>query len=82
MKDLGSRIVEFMDRSEDFPTQPIPRERRKPWYSIAMVWTGIYISIAAILDGLAVISGLTFKKKYSCFNNCILYFYSINCFTR
>lgn len=63
MKDLGSRIVEFMDRSEDFPTEPIPRERRKPWYSIAMVWTGIYISIAAILDGLAVISGLSFKKS-------------------
>ena len=63
MSDLKSRIVEFLDRSEDFPTEPIPQNRRKPWYSIAMVWTGIYISIAAILDGLAVISGLSFKNS-------------------
>ncbi|WP_295149429.1 cytosine permease [uncultured Peptoniphilus sp.] len=63
MSDLKSRIVEFLDRSEDFPTEVIPQNRRKPWYSIAMVWTGIYISIAAILDGLAVISGLSFKKS-------------------
>ncbi|MDU1954854.1 MAG: cytosine permease [Peptoniphilus lacydonensis] len=63
MSDLKTRIIEFMDRSEDFPTEPVPQNKRKPWYSIAMVWTGIYISIASILDGLAVISGLSFKRS-------------------
>lgn len=62
MDNKKSKLVEFLDRSEDYPRDPIPKNERKSWSSIAFVWTGVYISIAAILDGLTVISGLSFHK--------------------
>lgn len=62
MSKFIDNLSDFLDRGEDYPREPVPQSARKPWYSIAMVWTGIYISMAAILDGLAIIGGLTFKS--------------------
>ncbi|MCQ1531278.1 purine-cytosine permease family protein [Lutispora saccharofermentans] len=63
MSNFIDNLTDFLDRGEDYPREPVPQAARKPWQSIAMVWTGIYISMAAILDGLAIIGGLSFKNS-------------------
>ena len=62
MSSIGEKMASYLDRGEDFPREPIPQSERKPWWSIGMVWTGVYVSMAGILDGLAVIGGLSFYK--------------------
>ena len=56
--------LDFLEHGEDFPTDPVPLEARKPWWSIGMVWTGVYISIAGILDGLAVVGAQHLIRDY------------------
>lgn len=56
------KLLNFLDRSEDSPDKAIALDQKKSAFSIAMVWTGIYISIAGILDGLAVINSLSLKQ--------------------
>jgi cytosine permease len=63
MAKFTDKLSAFLDRGEDYPREPVPKSARKSWVSIAMVWTGIYISMAAILDGLAIIGGLSFKNS-------------------
>lgn len=56
-------ITNFLDRGEDYPRESVPASARRPWWSTGMVWTGVYISMAAILDGLAIVGGLSFKNS-------------------
>lgn len=56
------KVEAFLESGEDYPTEPVPKEVRKPWWSIGMVWVGLYICIVSILEGLALISGLPLKE--------------------
>ncbi|MBV1820314.1 purine-cytosine permease family protein [Anaerosalibacter bizertensis] len=56
------KFEEFLDAGEDYPREPVPKEARRSWWSIGMVWTGVYISVASILEGLSLIGGLPFWK--------------------
>ena len=58
----NNKIVDFLESGEDFPTESVPSSARKSWWSIGMVWTGVYISIAGILDGLAIAGALPFYE--------------------
>ena len=40
------KFEEFLDAGEDYPREPVPKEARRSWWSIGMVWTGVYISVA------------------------------------
>lgn len=52
------KVEEFLEGGEDYPNEPVPQEERRPWWSIGMVWVGLYICIVSILEGLALIAGL------------------------
>ncbi len=36
----------------------IPKDERSPWYSIALIWTGVMICIPALMIGGALVTGL------------------------
>ncbi len=55
-------VLDFLETGEDFPVAPVPLNARKSWVSIGMVWTGVFISIAGILDGLSVVGALPFYE--------------------
>lgn len=56
------KVEAFLEGGEDYSTEPVPKEARKPWWSIGMVWIGLYICIVSILEGLALIGGLPLKE--------------------
>lgn len=62
MDENNKDRLDFLEHGEDYPSDPVPLEARKPWWSIGMVWTGVYISIAGILDGLAVVGAQPFNQ--------------------
>lgn len=55
---LSEKVEQFLDRGEDYPTEPVPREAKKSWWSIGIVWIGVYICIPCIIEGLLLIGGL------------------------
>jgi cytosine permease len=56
------KIEEFVERGEDFPREPVPFTARKNWWSIGLVWVGVYICVPSIIEGLIIIGGLPFGK--------------------
>lgn len=58
----NKNLIQFLESGEDYPVDVVPKNARKSWISIGMVWTGVYISIAGILDGLAVINVMPFQS--------------------
>lgn len=56
------KVEAFLEGGEDYSTEPVPQEERKPWWSIGMVWVGLYICIVSILEGLALVGGLPLKE--------------------
>jgi cytosine permease len=54
------KIEKFLERGEDFPREPVPASARKPWWSIGLVWIGVYICVPSIIEGLILIGGLPF----------------------
>lgn len=57
---LSEKLEKIFDSGEDYPREPVPREARKPWWSIGIVWVGVYICIPSIIEGLLLIGGLPF----------------------
>jgi cytosine permease len=60
--NIGERVERFLDRGEDYPREPVPSEAKKSWWSIGIVWIGVYICIPSIIEGLLLIGGLSFWK--------------------
>ena len=56
------KVEQFLEGGEDYPNEPVPQEERRPWWSIGMVWVGLYICVVSILEGLALIGGLPLHK--------------------
>ena len=61
MKTL-KKIEKFLEKGEDFPREPVPASARKPWWSIGLVWIGVYICVPSIIEGLILIGGLPFRE--------------------
>lgn len=59
---FSEKIEKFLESGEDYPRESVPEEERRPWWSIGMVYVGVYISVASILEGLSLIGGLPFHK--------------------
>lgn len=59
---FSEKIEKFLESGEDYPRESVPEEERRPWWSIGMVYAGVYISVASILEGLSLIGGLPFHK--------------------
>ncbi|AFM22529.1 purine-cytosine permease-like transporter [Acetomicrobium mobile DSM 13181] len=57
---LSEKFDQFFASGEDYPREPVPKEARKPWWSIGIVWIGVYICIPSIIEGLLLIGGLPF----------------------
>lgn len=56
------KLEAFLDEGEDNPRGSIPEEDRRPWRSTGMVFTGVYICTASIIEGLSIIGGLPFYQ--------------------
>jgi cytosine permease len=56
----GKNIEQFLERGEDYPTESVPMDARKNWWSIGIVWIGVYICVPSIIEGLLMIGGLPF----------------------
>lgn len=56
------KIITFLDEGEDNPRDSVPEGDRRSWISTGMVFTGVYISTASIIEGLTLVGGLPFKQ--------------------
>lgn len=59
---FSEKIEKFLESGEDYPRESVPEEDRRPWWSIGIVWVGVYICIVSILEGLSLIGGLPLHK--------------------
>lgn len=56
------KLEKFLEGGEDYPREPVPMEKRRSWWSVGMVWVGVYICVVSILEGLCLIGGLPLHK--------------------
>ena len=47
---------------EDYETRPVPKEERKSWYYLTMVWIAGIIALSATALGGALGSGMSLKE--------------------
>lgn len=53
-------------RVENITLKPVPASERKPWHSIAFIWSGSVICIPALMVGGYVTAGLNFGSSIIC----------------
>lgn len=51
---------------ENITLTSVPKDKRKPWHSIAFIWAGSVICIPALMVGGFVSAGLNFKQSVIC----------------